>query len=53
MLEELGHGYDDQNSVTFVRSMAEAFDMGIIRENNRMRCDITSAELFQKEEYGN
>lgn len=56
LLEELGHGHDDTNSVNFVRSMAEKFSMGVIREGikdgGKMRCDITSIALFQKEEYG-
>lgn len=56
LLESLGHGYDDSNSVTFVRSMLEQFNIGVIRDrlnpNERFRCDITSIALFQKEEYG-
>lgn len=56
MLEEIGHGYDDTGSVNFVRSMAEKFNMGILRDglnqNQKMRCDITSVELYQKEEFG-
>ena len=57
MLEEIGHGYDDRDSVTFVRSMASQFEMGIIRNNagilNKIKCDITSINLYQKEEFGN
>jgi hypothetical protein len=56
ILEELGHGPDDRDSVSFVRSMQEKFEMGVIRNNagalNRMRCDLTSVSSFQKEEYG-
>ncbi len=52
LLEEIGHGYDDPNSVNFVRSMAEKVEMGVVREGRRMRCDIT-ALLYDKEEYGN
>jgi len=56
MLEEIGHGYDDINSVTFVRSMSEKFNIGILRDglnkNQQFRCDISSVALFQKEEYG-
>lgn len=56
MLEEIGHGYDDSSSVNFVRSMADVFEMGVIRNNagalNRMRCDIVNISLFQKEEFG-
>jgi hypothetical protein len=56
MLEEIGHGYDDSGSVNFVRSMAEKFEMGVIRNNagalNRMRCDITNLNSFASEEFG-
>lgn len=53
LLEEVGHGEDDRQSVNFVRAMAEVFNMGIVREGNLMRCDITSSEFFKKEEFGN
>lgn len=56
LLEECGHGYDDSNSVTFVRSMAERFEMGIIRNEagslRKFKCDITGINLFHKEEFG-
>lgn len=56
MLEEIGHGYDDSGSVTFVRSMAEKFNMGVLRDglnrNERLRCDITSVTNFQNDEFG-
>lgn len=56
MLEEIGYGYDDSNSVTFVRSMGEKFNMGILRDglnkDQKLRCDITSIALFQREEFG-
>lgn len=53
ILEELGHGADDRDSVVFVRSMAEAFDMGVVREGRKMRCDISTIPLYQQEEFGN
>lgn len=57
LLESLGHGYDDSNSVAFVRSMAQQFNMGVIRDGvtagEKMRCDITAVELFQNDEFGN
>lgn len=52
ILEELGNGYDDRESVNFVRSMAEAFNVGVVREGRLMRCDITATAVYQKEEYG-
>lgn len=53
LLESIGYGEDDRTAVTFVRSMAEQFNVGIIREGRRLRCDITTATLFRKEEFGN
>ena len=57
MLEEIGHGPDDRDSVTFVRSMAAQFEMGIIRNNagalNKMKCDLTTLSLYQNENFGN
>ena len=53
LLEEVGHGDDDARSVNFVRTMAEAFEMGVIREGKLIRCDVTAVEFFQKEEFGN
>lgn len=37
MLEEIGHGPDDRDAVNFVRSMADTFDVGVIREGRKMR----------------
>lgn len=53
LLEEMGYGDDDLSSVTFVRGMAEKFDMGVVRDNRKFRCDITTATIFNKPEYGN
>jgi len=53
LLEEVGHGDDDMRAVNFVRSMAEAFEMGVVREGKMVRCDVTAVEFFQKEEFGN
>lgn len=52
LLESCGHGEDDRGSVTFVRAMAERYNIGVIREGRKMRCDITSAFAFNKPEYG-
>ena len=52
LLEEVGFGYDDLDSATFVRGMAEKFDMGVVRENRKFRCDITTTTVFNKPEYG-
>lgn len=56
MLEEIGHGHDDSQAVNFVRSMSEKFNVGVLRDglhrDQKMRCDITSIALFQKNEFG-
>ena len=52
LLESCGHGDDDRGSVTFVRAMAERYNIGVIREGRKMRCDIASAFAFNKPEYG-
>lgn len=51
-LESIGFGEDDQGAVTFVRSLSERFEIGVIREGRKMRCDITTAFAFNKPEYG-
>ena len=52
LLESVGHGYDDGASVNFVRAMSERFNIGVIRDGRWMRCDISAAFVFNKEEYG-
>lgn len=52
LLESVGHGDDDFQSVNFVRAMAERFDIGLVRDGRKMRCDITTAFAFNKPEYG-
>lgn len=52
LLESVGYGSDDNQSVTFVRSIAEHFQIGIVREGRKIHCDITSAFVFNKPEYG-
>ena len=52
LLEEVGHGDDDPQGVNFVRSMADTFNMGVVREHNLVMCDIVNVALYQKEEYG-
>lgn len=52
LLEECGHGTDDYNSTLFVRSMQEAFEIGVIRDGRRTQCDVTTLVAFQKPEYG-
>ena len=52
LLEEMGHGADDLNATLFVRAMQDQFNIGILREGRRMRCDLSELVAFQKPEYG-
>lgn len=53
LMEEMGHGTDDGQGVAFVRMMSEQFNVGIVRDRQLMRCDITSIALYQNREgYG-
>lgn len=52
MLEELGHTSDDNTAVTFVRSFNEVLNMGIIRDDKLVQCDVPSVVFYQKEEFG-
>jgi hypothetical protein len=52
LLESMGHGYDDTSSVNFVRAMSERFNIGVVREGRKVKCDISAAIMFDKEEYG-
>jgi hypothetical protein len=52
LLEEMGHGTDDRNATLFVRSMQEQFNIGVIREGRKIRCDITAINAFQSSEFG-
>lgn len=53
LMEECGHGADDRDSVTFVRAMADQYNIGVVRDGRRMRCDITNIAMFSNENYGN
>lgn len=48
----LGHGYDDVEGVQFVKLMSEAVNIGIVRDGNPIRCDITNIAMFSQPEYG-
>jgi len=48
----LGYSPDDQSATQFVRLLSEAVEVGIIRDNNRMRTDITNIERYNKPEFG-
>ena len=48
----LGYSPDDQRATQFVRLMTEAFNVGVIRSNGKMRTDITNIERYNKSEFG-
>jgi hypothetical protein len=53
-LIELGHGYDDDGGITFAQSMAESFNMGIIKQGNYVRTNIHEATNHNtyRQQYG-
>ena len=51
-LIDLGHGYDDPQGVMLTRAMANEFNIGVIKNNSYVRCDVHEASRFQQEEYG-
>ena len=48
----LGHGYDDYDGVQFVKLLSEAVDLGVVRGNRTVRCDICDVAMFNKPEFG-
>ncbi len=54
MLEwaDLGYGEDDRDGISFLRAMREHVNMGLVKNNRHVNCDITMTN-FDKPEYGN
>lgn len=54
-LIDLGYGYDDKEGSNFVSSLAEHFDMGVIRQGQYLRTNIHESVNHNKyrKEYGN
>lgn len=50
---ELGHGADDPSGRTFVDSLQQFVEIGVVRNGRLTRCSIHEATIFQKPEYGN
>ena len=46
-LVDLGHPLDDDGSIAFISAMSEIFDIGIVKENHRVRSNIVEATRFQ------
>lgn len=52
-LTDLGHGIDDPEGMTFVRSLNENFNIGVVRRDGALiKCDIHEATIFNKPEHG-
>jgi hypothetical protein len=50
---ELGHGVDDNTGRNFVDSLQEYVEVGVLRNNKPVRCNIFEAVVFKKPEHGN
>lgn len=51
-LIDLGYGYDDPEGATFVRSLSEKYDIGVIRDGKYVKTDIHNTVSFDKPEFG-
>jgi len=51
-LESLGHGYDDSEGATFTRFMSDIFEIGVIKNNTYVRCDVHMIDRYNKPEFG-
>jgi hypothetical protein len=51
-MASLGHGYDDNNGVAFLRFMKDHVNLGLVKNGKHVPCDVTM-EKFNKPEYGN
>lgn len=47
-LEELGHSSDDSLGRNFIEAMSESFNIGIIKDNRLVRCNIFEASYYSK-----
>ena len=47
-LIDLGYGYDDQKGATFVQSLSEYFNIGVLRNGAPMRTNIHEATYHNK-----
>jgi hypothetical protein len=47
-LEDLGHGSDDRNGKTFTESMSQYFDIGVVKPDRLVRCNIHEVAIYSK-----
>lgn len=51
---DLGYGPDEPTGNNFVNSLQERhFEIGVLRNNKPVRCNVFEAMAFKKPEYGN
>ncbi len=47
-LAELGHPADESSGKNFVEAMAESVNIGIVRKDQLLQCNIISADYYSK-----
>lgn len=47
-LEELGYSADDALGRNFIEAMADSFNIGVIKDNKLVRCNIFEATHYSK-----
>lgn len=47
-LEELGYNADDNLGKNFIEAMSDSFNIGIIKDNRLVRCNIFEATYYSK-----
>lgn len=47
-LEELGYNADDSLGRNFIEAMSDSFNIGIIKDNRLVRCNIFEATYYSK-----
>jgi hypothetical protein len=52
-IRELGYGPDDSSGKVFTESLQDYVEIGIVKENRHVRCNIHEATSFLKPEFGN
>lgn len=47
-LIDLGHGYDDPEGRTFIESLKKLYEIGIVKKDKHVPCNIHDADKYSK-----
>lgn len=51
-MSSLGHGYDDNTGEYFTQILSEYINIGIVKNNKPVKCNIHQAQKYRQSEYG-